>query len=285
MQNPTAYRNVDRIIDGTPASDGRGVKLYRVLGQPSLMELDPFLLLDEFRSDKASDYIGGFPDHPHRGFQTVTYMLAGRMRHKDNQGHEGVLEPGGIQWMNAGRGIVHSEMPEQEAGLLHGFQLWVNLPAAEKMSQPFYSEFGRDEIPVEEKNGSEIRVIAGAVENGVAGPVTGIAGNPLYLDVHLPAEAAFEQDITSGHNAMLYLYEGSADLESSPETLQIAKGQLATFHREGDAVRLTAGNSGCRFLLLACAVLEEPVARYGPFVMNTESEIRQAIRDYSSGKF
>ncbi len=279
------YRTPTRIVNGIPVSDGRGVKLYRLLGQPGLMEVDPFLLLDEFKSDKPSDYIGGFPDHPHRGFQTVTYMLAGRMRHQDNKGHEGVLGPGGVQWMNAGRGIVHSEMPEQENGLLHGFQLWINLPAKEKMSDPFYFEFSGEEIPTIELPGQTLRVIAGTGPGGQQGVVRGVTGNPLYLDFQLEPMAEFDQTIVPSHQALVSLFQGTATVRSERGERKMTAGQLAVFPEEGTAIRLVAGDSGCRGLLLACEPIRETVVRHGPFVMNSEEEIRRAVQDYSTGKF
>jgi quercetin 2,3-dioxygenase len=273
-------RQVERVVRGRAASDGAGVKLHRVIGSPELPELDPFLLLDEFRSDTAADYLAGFPDHPHRGFETVTYMLAGRMRHGDNQGNSGLLVPGSVQWMTAGRGIVHSEMPEQENGLMQGFQLWVNLPARDKMTAPRYQDIAPERIPEAASPGSLVRVIAGTFA-GKRGPVQAEATQPLYLDVRMDAGAAeIQVPLPADHNAFAYVYEGSARIGPS----DIAAGQLAVLSR-GDAVRIAAAEQGVRLILVAGRPLEEPVARYGPFVMNTPEEIHQAVRDYSAGRF
>lgn len=278
-------RQITKIVKGMPATDGAGVELVRVIGQPALNMLDPFLLLDAFRSDNPDDYIGGFPDHPHRGFETVTYLLSGKMRHKDNAGHEGVIEAGGIQWMNAGRGIIHSEMPEQERGLLEGFQLWVNLPAANKMDQPGYQEYGPEQIPTESREGSEIRVITGTTSQGTCGPVVQSFTDPLYLDVSLQAEAVFTESVEYNHTAFIYGIAGETigtDLNNSD--LTVHRDELAILG-QGSEVRLQASSSGSRFLLISGKPLNEPVARGGPFVMNTDQEIRQAFSDYQSGNF
>ena len=277
-------RPVRAIHAGMPATDGAGVELLRVIGQPALMQLDPFLLLDAFRSDDPQDYIAGFPPHPHRGFETVTYLLQGRMRHRDSAGHEGVIEPGGVQWMTAGRGIVHSEMPEQQDGLLQGFQLWVNLPAAHKLDPPRYQEFTADEIPVETREGSRIRVIAGQTRQGTAGPVQQPLTDPLYLDVSLQAGHRFEERVPRGHNAFLFVIEGRLRLDGPDgEEYDIAADSLAQLD-DGDCVAATTGDRPARFLLVAGRPLGEPVARGGPFVMNHEEEIRQAFDDYRSGR-
>jgi redox-sensitive bicupin YhaK (pirin superfamily) len=269
-------RSVARRLRGQPASDGAGVRLTRVIGTPQLAYLDPFLMLDEFGSDRPGDYLAGFPSHPHRGFETVTYMLDGRMRHKDNHGNEGLLTPGSVQWMTAGRGIVHSEMPEQEQGLMRGFQLWVNLPARDKMGAPAYQEFDAERIPsVEPAPGVRVKVIAGAA-GGVAGPVQQPATQPLYLDVSLEAGASFEQPVPEGHNAFAYVYEG--ELEAG------GQGELLVFG-EGDGVRLVGKAAASRVILVAGKPIGEPVARYGPFVMNTQAEIMQAVQDFQSGRF
>ncbi|HLS85186.1 MAG TPA: pirin family protein [Burkholderiales bacterium] len=272
-------RSVERVVRGQPASDGAGVRLNRVIGAPPLPQLDPFLLLDEFRSDSAADYIAGFPDHPHRGFETVTYMLAGRMRHGDNQGNRGLLVPGSVQWMTAGRGIVHSEMPEQEDGLMQGFQLWVNLPAREKMTAPRYQDIAPGDIPEVRSGDCVVRVIAGRF-GGEEGPVRAAATEPLYLDLRLQPTAALQIPLPAAHNAFVYVYEGS--LEASGRRL--AAGELAVLTR-GDGLRLAAASEGARCILVAGKPLEEPVVRYGPFVMNTADEIRQAVEDYSAGRF
>jgi hypothetical protein len=279
-------RGVSRVIRGLPTSDGAGVELTRMIGQPALPMLDPFLLLDAFRSDQPGDYIAGFPPHPHRGFETVTYLLAGRMRHRDNAGHEGVIESGGIQWMTAGRGIVHSEMPEQEEGLLEGFQLWVNLPAEHKMTPPAYQEHAAAQIPRERREGDVlVRVISGRTTRGTRGPVEQPLTEPLYLDVELPAGAAFREILPATHNSFAYVVSGAleaSDVQGGP--VGFRRDELAVLSH-GDEVVLRAGNDGARFLLLAGKPLNQPVARGGPFVMNTKSEIRQAFEDYEAGRF
>jgi redox-sensitive bicupin YhaK (pirin superfamily) len=271
------------VLRGMPASDGAGVKLTRVIGQPGLPDLDPFLLLDEFGTDKAEDYIAGFPEHPHRGFETVTYMLDGRMRHKDNHGHEGVLEPGAVQWMTAGRGIVHSEMPEQRAGRMRGFQLWMNLPARDKMSEPNYQEFGGDKIPAVQKPGLGVKVIAGQYE-GAIGPVQQPATDPIYMDIRLDAGVEFTLPVPPGHSAFIYVYEGSMNVGVSREAATVDAQTLAVLGDGGEA-RLSGRAPVSRAILVAGRPLREPVARYGPFVMNTREEIMQAFADYQSGKF
>ena len=273
-------RKVEQIITGMPATDGAGVELVRVIGQPRLMELDPFLLLDAFRSDNPDDYIAGFPPHPHRGFETVTYLLDGRMRHKDNAGNEGVIEPGGIQWMTAGKGIVHSEMPEQENGNLEGFQLWINLPASHKMTEPAYQEHDAANIPVEQRPGTEVRVITGLTSQGTRGPVTQPLTSPLYLDVTLDPGTDFSESLPETHNAFVYVVKGSVTLDSS--TLE--RDQLAVLSK-GASLNLESGSAGARFLLIAGKPLEEPIVRGGPFVMNTREELQQAFADYQSGQF
>ncbi|MGR4064207.1 MAG: pirin family protein [Vulcanimicrobiaceae bacterium] len=269
-------REIVRKILGTATSDGAGVRLTRVIGTPQLPDLDPFLLLDEFGSDDSVDYAGGFPDHPHRGFETVTYMLEGRMRHRDNHGNSGLLESGSVQWMTAGRGIVHSEMPEQENGAMRGFQLWVNLPARDKMSPPRYQDVPPERIPeVAAGEGARVRVIAGAL-NGAEGPVTGISVEPIYLDVALDAGASFRAAVPRGHQAFAYVYEGSLN--------DVARGELAVLG-DGDTFETAASREGSRFILVAGRPLGEPVARYGPFVMNTRSEVLQAVEDFQAGRF
>jgi hypothetical protein len=266
---------------GMPASDGAGVKLNRVIGQPALPDLDPFLMLDEFGSDDPAAYIGGFPSHPHRGFETVTYMLAGRMRHKDNAGNEGLLGPGSVQWMTAGRGIVHSEMPEQESGLMQGFQLWVNLPAKDKMTAPRYQDIAADRVPTADLGGGvSARVLAGKIA-GVTGPVDPGATQPIFLDVTLPAGAAATIPLPEGHNAFVYVYEGEASVGDPGQLL--GRGRIGVLS-PGEEVRLGA-NKGARLILVAGKPLGEPVAKYGPFVMNTEAELAQAFDDYRAGRF
>ena len=281
LDQATRTRQVLRLSKGQPTSDGAGVRLSRVIGNHALGELDPFLLLDEFRSEDGADYIGGFPDHPHRGFETVTYMLAGRMRHGDNHGHSGLLGPGSVQWMTAGRGIVHSEMPEQEDGLMWGFQLWVNLPAKDKMTAPRYQEFDPAAVPVVEHDGARIRVIAGRIGDTV-GPIVGIATEPSFLDVALPAGGSFALDLPREHNVFAYPFEGNA-LIGEP-SVAVPRGTLAVLG-PGERVALGGGAVPARVLIAAARPLNEPIARYGPFVMNTQDQLRQAFADYQAGRF
>jgi len=277
----TRPRPVARVTRGTPASDGAGVKLNRVIGTAELDAVDPFLMLDEFCSDDAADYIAGFPDHPHRGFETVTYMIAGRMRHGDNKGHTGLLEAGSVQWMTAGRGIVHSEMPEQEDGLMQGFQLWVNLPAKDKMIEPRYQEIPPKEIPtVALPGGVTAKVIAGAV-GGTQGPIHGIATDPTLLDFALPQGASVALPVARGHNVFLYAFAGEAAIGEA--ATRLPRGSIAVLG-DGDGILIAAPKSATRVLLAAGRPLNEPVARYGPFVMNTPEQIRQALYDYQLGK-
>ncbi len=277
-------RSVSRIVAGKAASDGAGVKLNRIIGQRDFDMLDPFLLLDEFRSDQAGDYLAGFPDHPHRGFETVTYMLAGRMRHADNQGNHGLLTPGSVQWMTAGRGIVHSEMPEQEDGLMWGFQLWVNLPASDKMAAPHYQDIAAELIPTTEAAaGVSLRAIAGRFGD-VVGPIHGIATEPVYFDLSLQAGAAFDVPLPQGHNAFAYVYEGSARIGIDEGAKSIGRGELAVLV-DGDHVHIASADSPTRLIIVAGKPLREPVARHGPFVMNTTEQIVEAIQDFQSGKF
>ncbi len=277
-------RHVARVVRGQPASDGAGVKLNRVIGTRAFDMLDPFLMLDEFRSDHAGDYLAGFPSHPHRGFETVTYMLAGRMRHRDNQGNTGLLTPGSVQWMTAGRGIVHSEMPEQEDGLMWGFQLWVNLPASDKMTAPRYQDIGPEAIPqITSADGVDVRVIAGAIGD-VQGPVRGVATEPLYLDIALAADAHYVVDVPATHAAFAYVYTGEVGIGTATRAQQVERGQLAVLV-EGDRVHLGTGNEPARLILVAAKPLREPVAKYGPFVMNTQAQIVEAVRDFQSGAF
>ena len=274
-------RSVARVIRGMPASDGAGVRLTRVIGQPALSELDPFLLLDEFRSDNPGDYIAGFPEHPHRGFETVTYLIAGRMRHEDNKGHKGLLTAGSVQWMTAGRGIVHSEMPEQEHGLLQGFQLWVNLPRRSKMTEPRYQEYEPGAIPEALlPNGVRARVIAGRFAD-TQGPIDAAATEPLYLDLSLPAGTETEVPIPESHAGLVYVFDGAAKV--GPTGTAVSKGSLAILGA-GKSIRLRADGGAARLLAIAGKPLGEPVARYGPFVMSTEAEIHQAVRDFQAGR-
>jgi len=278
------HARVARAVHGMPASDGAGVRLTRVIGTPQLPDLDPFLMLDEFGTDRPEDYLAGFPDHPHRGFETVTYMLDGRMRHKDNHGNEGVLVPGSVQWMTAGRGLVHSEMPEQESGRMRGFQLWVNLPAREKMTEPRYQEFAPDRIPqVQPADGVMVKVVAGEV-GGVRGPIVQPATEPLYLDITLAPGAEWAHALPEGHNAFAYVFEGEISLGEGVNARTLQAPQLAVV-AGGPLVRLKAGEAGARVLLVAGRPLREPVARHGPFVMNTRQELMQAFVDFQEGRF
>jgi hypothetical protein len=281
MSNTANPRRVVNTVRGRPTSDGAGVKLTRVIGQPSLDMLDPFLMLDEFRSDSGSDYIAGFPSHPHRGFETVTYMLAGNMRHGDNQGNTGYLKAGSVQWMTAGRGIVHSEMPEQDDGLMWGFQLWVNLPAKDKMTAPRYQDIAPEAIPVvRPADGVAVRVLVGEVD-GTRGPVDGVATEPVYLDVALEPGARWTANLPERHNAFAYVFDGTATIGGR----EIARGELAVLSH-GDHVELAANAAGAtRLILVAGRPLNEPVAKYGPFVMNTQAQIVQAVRDFQEGRF
>lgn len=277
-------RTLERIIPAVAAADGAGVKLRRSLGHSQGLRHDPFLMLDEFFSDNPDDYLRGFPSHPHRGFETVTYMLDGRMRHEDHLGHRGDLGPGDVQWMTAGRGIIHSEMPQQTAGRMRGFQLWINLPAKEKMKPAAYRDIPARDIPtVALANGGEVHVIAGTFVQGeqrTLGPIQGLSTEPLYLDVQLPGGAAFSAPVTAGHHAFLYAYDGAATVGDERQALpHRAVGILA----DGDRVNVLAGPDGARFLLLAGRPLREPIVQHGPFVMNTREEIEQALADYRDG--
>jgi redox-sensitive bicupin YhaK (pirin superfamily) len=273
-------RKLERLIPSIPASDGAGVKLRRSLGASQLARHDPFLMLDEFFSDDPDDYLAGFPSHPHRGFETVTYMLDGHMQHKDNHGNTGDLGPGDVQWMSAARGIIHSEMPQQSEGRMRGFQLWLNLPAKEKMKPAAYRDIGAEEIPVFSLGDKgEVKVIAGRL-GGTTGPIHGGGTDPYYFDVHLAPGAVFEEAVPAGHSAFLYVYEGEALVgEARQPVARRAAGLLS----DGEKVRIEAGAEGARVLLLAGKPLREPVVQYGPFVMNTREEIEQAIADYQSG--
>ncbi|WKE65150.1 pirin family protein [Gallaecimonas kandeliae] len=272
-------RTIKALIPGQATSDGAGVKLKRLIGTQSLPDLDPFLLLDEFSSDSPDDYLAGFPDHPHRGFETVTYMLNGRMRHRDNKGNEGLLQSGDVQWMTAGSGLIHSEMPEQEQGLMRGFQLWVNLPRAEKMKAPRYQDIASRHIPVvSDDAGNSIKVIAGRYGEAT-GPVDGVTLDPLYLDIELVPGGQLSIAVPSGHNALVNVFEGSVEIGEQGVT----KGNMVVL-KDGDQLSVSSAEGG-RFLLIAGQPLREPVVRYGPFVMNTSEEIQQAMQDYQAGRF
>ena len=277
----THPRSVERLVAGQATSDGAGVKLTRVLTQPLQRRLDPFLMLDAFGSDKADDYIAGFPDHPHRGFETITYIIAGRMLHRDSAGHEGLLENGGVQWMTAGRGVIHSEIPQQEEGVMEGFQLWLNLPAKDKLCAPWYRDLASAELSrFRTEAGVDVTVIAGE-SHGVTGAVTREATAPLYLDLHLPAGAGFSQTLPAGHNAFVYVYRG--ELKVGETSVPARRMAILANDAGSDGVLMKAGPD-TRALLIAGRPLGEPIAQYGPFVMNTEQEIYQAVADYRAGR-
>jgi len=278
----TNNRGVERVLTGIPATDGAGVRMTRVIATPELDHFDPFLLLDEFRSDDPNDYIAGFPDHPHRGFETVTYMLAGLMKHSDNKGNSGTLGPGSVQWMTAGRGIVHSEMPQQENGLMWGFQLWVNLPATDKMCEPRYQDIPASDVPaVKIGAGATAKIIAGELE-GTRGPVEDVTTEPLYVDVHIDQGGEVTVPTPISHNAFVYVYEGGVTIVAD-QSQTISRGEIALLGA-GDQLTVTADEKS-RFITVAGRPLNEPIARYGPFVMNTEDEIRQALLDRQAGLF
>ena len=283
----TTARGVERLITGQPTTDGAGVKLTRVLTHELQRRLDPFLMLDNFASDDPGDYIAGFPDHPHRGFETVTYMIAGRMRHRDSAGHEGLLQNGGVQWMTAGRGLIHSEMPEQEQGVMEGFQLWLNLPGRDKMCPPWYRDIQSAEIPeFTTPEGVTVRVIAGH-SHGIAGamarPADAYPTEPLYLDLHFPPGGArFAQPLPAGHNAFVYTYRGSLDVAGTA----VPHLRMAILENRGDGAVLQGlpGETPARALLIAGRPLNEPIAQYGPFVMNTREQLMQAVEDFQNGR-
>ncbi|WP_316369270.1 pirin family protein [Candidatus Thiodiazotropha sp. CDECU1] len=273
-------RGIKRVVVGQETSDGAGVRLTRVIGGPQLPQFDPFLLLDHFVSDDPNDYIGGFPPHPHRGFETVTYLLAGQVEHRDNAGHTGLLETGGVQWMTAGRGVIHSEMPQQQDGLLSGFQLWVNLPASQKMIDPRYQEFDSQAIPLEERgDGVEVRVVAGQTSQHTTGPVSELVTPALFYDITLPAGSSFIEPLPEPYNGFVYLVEGAVSIEGSK-----LEGSTLAVLDQGDSVEIAAQESS-RLLLVAGQPLDEPIARRGPFVMNNEAELQQAFNDYQEGRF
>ncbi len=275
-------RQVERLVVGQPTSDGAGVKLERVLTQNLQRRLDPFLMLDHFSSDKPEDYGAGFPEHPHRGFETVTYMLQGRIRHRDSAGNEGLVSDGGVQWMTAGRGVIHSEMPEQREGRMAGFQLWLNLPARDKLRAPGYLDVQGADVPQFERDGVTVRVIAGE-SHGVKGAVQRDVTEPLYLDLQLPPGTSFEQPLPATHNAFVYVYEGGLRFDTG---CQVLSGRMAILANTAgsDGVRLQAAEAPTRALLIAGRPLGEPIAQYGPFVMNTEAELVQAVRDFQAGR-
>lgn len=279
-------RKLQQVIPAMPTSDGAGVKLRRSLGQSQQARLDPFLMLDEFSSENADDYLAGFPNHPHRGFETVTYMLDGHMLHEDHLGNRGDLKSGDVQWMTAGRGIIHSEMPQQLQGRMRGFQLWINLPAKEKMKPAGYRDIPAASIPtVPLPGGGSVKVIAGTLTMGgrsTPGPMQGLSTEPLYFDVSLQADGIFAQALPAGHNAFLYVYEG--DVAVGAGDARKLPRHSAGVLSEGDSVTITAADGGARFILLAGKPLREPVVQYGPFVMNTREEIERAVSDYQAGR-
>jgi len=275
-------RGIERLIEGITTSDGAGVKLTRVLTGKLQRRLDPFLMLDAFCSDNPDDYIAGFPDHPHRGFETVTYMLYGRMRHRDSTGHEGLLGDGGVQWMTAGRGIIHSEIPEQKDGVIEGLQLWLNLPAQSKMIEPWYRDFPSETIPeYMTAENVTVRVIVGT-SNGVAGAVMRETTEPLYLDIHMPAGTSFSTALPDTHNAFIYVYRGAVKV--GDEQVESRRMGILSNIPEADGVTLTA-TKDARLILVAGKPLKEPIVQYGPFVMNTQQEIHKALEDFRNGRF
>ena len=275
-------RGIERLVEGVATSDGAGVTLTRVLTGKLQRRLDPFLMLDAFGSDDPDDYIAGFPDHPHRGFETVTYMLAGRMRHRDNVGHEGLLGDGGVQWMVAGRGVIHSEIPEQLDGLMEGFQLWLNLPAQSKMAEPWYQDYASEKIPeYRTADNVTVRVIAGS-SNGVAGLVAREVTEPLYLDIHIPAGVSFSTALPATHNAFIYVYRGAVQVGDT----RVDSKRMGILDNGPEADGVTfAATEDARLILIAGKPLNEPIVQYGPFVRNTEQEIHQAIDDFRNGRF
>ena len=296
LQHP---RSIERLVTGQPTSDGAGVKLVRVLTQDLQQRLDPFLMLDNFASSDPKDYGAGFPSHPHRGFETVSYMIAGRMRHKDSAGHEGLIANGGVQWMTAGRDVIHSEMPEQQEGVMEGFQLWLNLPGKTKMRAPWYKDIQSAEIPeITTAEGVTARIIAGA-SHGVQGAMQREDTEPLYLDLHFPAlpvhpahpaaGASFSQPLDASHNAFIYVYRGSLNVvDTAGKATPVPRNRMAILSNGGDGVTLQAdtssGSEPARALLIAGKPLGEPIAQHGPFVMNTRQELKQAVDDFNQGR-
>ena len=279
-------RNIQTIIPGIATSDGAGVKLRRSIGGQNQVRLDPFLMLDEFSSNDPNDYVAGFPAHPHRGFETVTYMLEGHMLHEDHLGNQGHLKTGGVQWMTAGCGIIHSEMPQQVSGAMRGFQLWINLPAKEKMKAAGYRDIQVEDIPkIALEHGGSVKVIAGTYslnDKTIQGPIQGITTEPLFLDVHLPPNSEFEHRIPKELNAFVYIYEGELEIGGP---MKAAPKQAAIVLGDGDLLKAKAGSAGAQFIVLAALPLHEPIVQYGPFVMNTRAEIEQAIDDYQNNRF
>ena len=280
----TQSRQIEQLFAGVDTQDGAGVKLTRVLTQQLQQRLDPYLMLDNFKSDNPDDYVAGFPNHPHRGFETITYMITGRMRHRDSAGNEGLLQNGGVQWMTAASGVIHSELPEQEDGAMEGFQLWLNLPAKDKMNDPWYKDFQSEDLPkYTTEDGVDVTVIAGR-SHGVEGAVTRDITEPTYLDIHLPAGTSFSQTIPADHNAFAFVYRGKVDIEGRKvptKNMAILKN-----HKDADGVTITADSSeDTKVILITGRPLREPIVQYGPFVMNSQQEIMQAVTDFQSGKF
>jgi len=274
-------RSIKKVINAIDSQDGAGVKLKRSLGQRQNMRIDPFLMLDMFSSDNPDDYIAGFPPHPHRGFETVTYMLEGKMLHRDHMGNEGLLCSGGVQWMTAGRGVIHEERPQQDQGLMRGFQLWVNLPAAEKMKPAAYQNIDPEEVTRFSFEGGEASLVAGMLTlNGkhYQGPVTGIVTAPLFVDLTLAANSTLDVPVSAELSGFIYVFEGKAQVAD-----QSLRTHAAYELDAGDGVRIEAGDAGVRLLLIAAKPINEPVVQYGPFVMNTTAEIEQALQDYRDG--
>ena len=274
-------RTIERLVTGQATSDGAGVKLSRILTQDLQHRLDPFLMLDAFGSDKSDDYIAGFPDHPHRGFETVTYMIAGRMLHRDSAGNEGLLQNGGVQWMTAGKGVIHSEIPQQDQGVMEGFQLWLNLHSSEKMSPPWYRDFQNAQLPqFKTTEGVAVTVIAGA-SHGVLGAVSRSITQPVFLDLHMPAGSRFEQTLPAGHNAFLYVYRGEVRIAGQAVPVQRMAILVNTPQADGVVIEASAD---AKLILVAGQPLKEPIVQYGPFVMNTKEEIYQALADFRDGR-
>jgi len=281
QHNVEVTRTVERLVAGQATSDGAGVKLNRVLTQNLQHRLDPFLMLDAFGSDKADDYIAGFPDHPHRGFETITYMIAGRLLHRDSAGHEGLLENGGVQWMTAGKGVIHSEIPQQEEGVMEGFQLWLNLPRRDKMNTPWYRDFKAEDLPkFVTEQGVAVTVIAGE-SHGVTGAVTRDATQPNYLDLHLPGGARFAQRLPADHNAFVYVYRGEVCIAG--KVVPVQRMAILANEPQADGVVIEA-SVDARVLLISGQPLKEPIVQYGPFVMNSQDEIYQALSDFRDGR-
>ena len=280
----TQSRQIEQLFAGVDTQDGAGVKLTRVLTQQLQQRLDPYLMLDNFKSDNPDDYVAGFPNHPHRGFETITYMITGRMRHRDSAGNEGLLQNGGVQWMTAASGVIHSELPEQEDGAMEGFQLWLNLPAKDKMNDPWYKDFQSEDLPkYTTEDGVDVTVIAGT-SHGVEGAVTRDITEPTYLDIHLPAGTSFSQTIPADHNAFAFVYRGTVDIEG--ETVPTKNMAILKNDKDADGVTITADNSeDTKVILITGRPLREQIVQYGPFVMNSQQEIMQAVTDFQSGKF